>query len=423
VVVVDCETTGVYNSDRVVEIALVTLDLDGNVVECWDSLVRPGRDVGPTHIHGLTADDLKDAPTFGDIAGDVALRLHGACLAAHNLPFDTRMLGGEYERLGWDLSVSGGLDTLAATRRRLALACAERGVALDSPHAARHDALATAQLLLAVTGYLTPGGPASAPIGIAPAGRVQPRGDGAFAYPVDPPHIAALAAQLDLDGLEASMLSYLDVVGRAVADLHLDRDERAELDLLAGSLGLTASQRAQAHRRLVNDLVDAAVADHVLTDDELDVLLRVSSALEVDEKTFDQRTRPARTTSIDVEMAAGQTVVFTGDHPTISRQTLERHAHKLGLTVGANVTKTTTFVVAADVDSDSGKAAKARTYGLPIIAADHFRTAAAGSRLAGSAVAARKVVTCPDCHATSTMPSTAKGKSTKRCAECAASSR
>ena len=129
--VVDCETTGVYNSDRVVEVALVTLDLDGNVVECWDSLVRPGRDVGPTHIHGLTADDLKDAPTFGDIAGDVAgdvaLRLHGACLAAHNLPFDTRMLGGEYERLGWDLSVSGGLDTLAA-RRRLAVACAERGV-------------------------------------------------------------------------------------------------------------------------------------------------------------------------------------------------------------------------------------------------------------------------------------------------------
>ena len=69
-VVVDTETTGVYPSDRIVEVAIVTLDLDGNVVEVWDTLVNPMRDVSATHIHGITATMVRDAPTFEMIAGD-----------------------------------------------------------------------------------------------------------------------------------------------------------------------------------------------------------------------------------------------------------------------------------------------------------------------------------------------------------------
>jgi hypothetical protein len=47
-VVVDVETTGVLNSDRIVEVAAVTLSPNGQVVDEWDTLVNPGRDVGPT---------------------------------------------------------------------------------------------------------------------------------------------------------------------------------------------------------------------------------------------------------------------------------------------------------------------------------------------------------------------------------------
>lgn len=94
IVVVDTETTGVYPTDRVVEIALITLSLDGEVMDVFDTLIQPECDVGATFIHGITASMVAGAPIFADVAGDVALRLDGACVAAHNLPFDSRMLAG-----------------------------------------------------------------------------------------------------------------------------------------------------------------------------------------------------------------------------------------------------------------------------------------------------------------------------------------
>ena len=102
---------------------------------------------------------------------------------------------------------------------------------------------------------------------------------------------AALAARLDLAGLEASTVAYLELVERAVADLHLDAGERKQLAAFADDLGLAAAQRAQAHRRFVNDLVNVALDDGVVTDDELDTLLRVASALEVDPDHVTDRVR------------------------------------------------------------------------------------------------------------------------------------
>lgn len=92
-VVVDLETTGFRPSDRVVEIAAVRLHPEtGEIVDEYDTLVQPGRDVGHTSIHGITPSMLELAPTFDEILGDLARRLHGQILAAHNLPFDRRFL-------------------------------------------------------------------------------------------------------------------------------------------------------------------------------------------------------------------------------------------------------------------------------------------------------------------------------------------
>lgn len=54
-VIVDTETTGVYPADRIVEIALITLSLSGEVVDVFETLINPGRDVAASHIHGITA--------------------------------------------------------------------------------------------------------------------------------------------------------------------------------------------------------------------------------------------------------------------------------------------------------------------------------------------------------------------------------
>lgn len=57
-------------------------------------LIRPpSREFFFTHIHGLTWNHVKDAPTFADLWPEVAHLLRGArFLAAHNAPFDRSVL-------------------------------------------------------------------------------------------------------------------------------------------------------------------------------------------------------------------------------------------------------------------------------------------------------------------------------------------
>lgn len=420
VVVVDTETTGVYPTDRIVEIALITLSLDGEVLDVWDTLVQPQRDVGATFVHGITASMVASAPTFPDIAGDVGVRLEGACVAAHNLPFDGRMVGGEFGRIGIDVSIPRGIDTLRATGSRLVEACAQHRIALDGAHRALADATATANLLLRVFGSCDAGGPVALGGPLPRQGRVFRREDSAPVVLPDPPLIAYLASRLTHTGVEVNVLSYLELVDRCVADLHLDPQERWKLGELAHDLGLDDAHIALAHRRFVNELIDAALDDHEVTADEYDMLVRVAAALGVDQQVVEHRTRDARATSTSVSIASGMRVVFTGDHPLFERADLVAHATSLGLEVQGGVTKGTDLLIAADPDTNSGKAGKARRYGIPVVGAEQFATMQAGDTLeeAATSVAELKVITCPDCFTTWTVPAASSEQRSKRCVEC-----
>jgi hypothetical protein len=70
IAVIDVETTGLFpwRHDRIVEIAAVVVNEHGMIEREFVSLVNPQRDVGPTRIHGLTAEDVLHAPPFCDIA-------------------------------------------------------------------------------------------------------------------------------------------------------------------------------------------------------------------------------------------------------------------------------------------------------------------------------------------------------------------
>ncbi len=421
-VVVDTETTGVYATDRVVEIAIVTMSLDGTVLDVFDTLIQPGRDVSASHIHGITATMVASAPTFSEVAGDVAVRLNGACLVAHNLPFDFRMLAGEFDRIGSQLVMKSGVDTLKATGCRLHEACSTHNVKLEGAHRALADASATAELLLRVVERCVAGSPASAATSLSRTGRILRRTDVTPSRLPDPPLIAYLASRLPHTGVEVGMLSYLELVGRAASDLHIDRDERRQLSELASELGLNEAHLAQAHRRFVNELVDAAIADSEVTDAEYDTLVRIASALDVDQNTVEQRIRPYRPTSSEVTLTPQMTVVFTGDHAYYHRDTLGMLATEIGLSVQTGVSKSTQLVAAADPASSSAKANKARQYGIPVVAVDDLLKAKLGDRLSahGSGRAGLKVVTCPDCQVTWTIEATTAGARSKRCGECSA---
>jgi DNA polymerase III subunit epsilon len=114
--VVDVETTGFGKSDRVVEIAVVVLDArDLSVVDEFETLLNPMRDIGAVHVHGITPNMVEAAPTFDEVAATLTRVLGGNVIVAHNLPFDRRFLLQEFSRSGIDVDsgLERGLTSLA----------------------------------------------------------------------------------------------------------------------------------------------------------------------------------------------------------------------------------------------------------------------------------------------------------------------
>lgn len=154
--VIDVETTGFasQDDDRVVEIAVVHCDPAGKVTGRWTTLVDAGRDPGPTHVHGLAAEDLTGAPGFADLTDWLAELTAGRVVVAHNAPFDLAFLAAEHERADVDAPAWASLCTLEVTgivglgnARSLQGCCAAANITVTGAHSALGDAEATASLL------------------------------------------------------------------------------------------------------------------------------------------------------------------------------------------------------------------------------------------------------------------------------------
>ncbi len=116
--VVDVETSGLRpNAHRVLSVAALALREDGSVEREFSSLVDPGCDPGPVHVHKLTRKRLAGAPRFEDIAAELADILDGRTVVAHNASFDYGFLDAEFRRAGRTLPVQQRLCTLALSRR------------------------------------------------------------------------------------------------------------------------------------------------------------------------------------------------------------------------------------------------------------------------------------------------------------------
>ncbi|MFN7086549.1 MAG: 3'-5' exonuclease [Burkholderiales bacterium] len=91
---IDFETAN-HHAGSACAVGLVIVD-EGRFVDRTYHLIRPP---GPafvfTHIHGLTWKDVCTAPTFADLWPEVRRKLRTVdFLAAHNAPFDRRVLSG-----------------------------------------------------------------------------------------------------------------------------------------------------------------------------------------------------------------------------------------------------------------------------------------------------------------------------------------
>ena len=100
-VVVDVEATGgsPASGDRLTEVAAIRVR-DGEIVECFESLVNPGRPIPPavTSLTDITQEMVADAPRFAELIDELRRVLEGAVFVAHNASFDWRFLQAEFER-------------------------------------------------------------------------------------------------------------------------------------------------------------------------------------------------------------------------------------------------------------------------------------------------------------------------------------
>lgn len=108
--VLDLETTGTnVGSDRIVEICILKVFPDVKK-EIKTYRINPGIPIPPvvTAIHGISDEDVRDAPGFADLATELSQMLNGCDLSGYNaLKFDIPLLAEEFLRAGVDFDLKG----------------------------------------------------------------------------------------------------------------------------------------------------------------------------------------------------------------------------------------------------------------------------------------------------------------------------
>jgi len=159
----DLETTGVQvQKDRIVEIAIAKAHIDGSI-EIKTRRINPGIPIPleASLVHGIYDEDVKDEPSFKQVAKSLAQFLEGCDLAGFNSNrFDVPMLVEEFLRNGVDFEVKNR-KLIDAQRiyhlmepRNLSAAykfyCKKE---LKNAHSAEADVLATLEVLNAQVKY------------------------------------------------------------------------------------------------------------------------------------------------------------------------------------------------------------------------------------------------------------------------------
>lgn len=135
---------------------------DGEVCDTFYSLIRPRPNYYSrftTAIHGLTYEDTAEAPDFAEVWREVAPRIEGLPLVAHNSPFDEGCLRAAFDLYGMPYPGYTFYCTCRASRRvfgrqlpnhQLHTVSAACGFDLEHHHHALADAEACARIALKI---------------------------------------------------------------------------------------------------------------------------------------------------------------------------------------------------------------------------------------------------------------------------------
>lgn len=416
--------------DRVLEIGAVYMSSDLRIDGAIETLVNPQRDVGPTRVHGITARDVYDAPAFDRIAPALLDMLDGCVVVGHNVAFDLRFLTAELEREGYEVPEIVAIDTMQVAKTLLKQSAPKSFklgditehlgfgitdvfdyVGLEGRPA--HSALGDAMLTTFLLSKLVQMSEGSSYWGshLDRAERVvwpehysvelvaKRRGDSPQKESVSACESSAvparsLVSEVHPDATSASIGDVFEALGAkapsavataeyakrldaSLADRLLTSEEVDTLVNTARTLGLDSITLGSLHRGQFDEVVRAAWDDGVLTSEEQADIQRVAELLGIDDDSVRHALRERSSTSVGAPVEAIEatlkqplpsqaTVVLTGEM-TRDRSQIEAEILGLGYGIGGTVTKKTALLIVADLYTQSGKAKKARQYGIPVL--------------------------------------------------------
>jgi DNA polymerase-3 subunit epsilon len=388
--VFDVETTGLFPNghDRVAEIGIVLLDDELQIEATHTWLVNPERDLGPVHVHGLKASWMHAAPKFGEISGSIASLLTNRIVVGHNVSFDKRFLFSEFSRLGQELeeSESSWFCTKAGAQwiwpglpgYSLEKLCSKFGIENPNAHSALDDALATAKLLQEMSKQKS----GIAGLLLASVQGFQewqthlpnelhpdvPRPE--FGVKASKNLVQRIVADLPDFGYSSLEGDYLEHLSRTLEDGLLTQVEVDQLITLATEIGLGVEEVGLLHIRFFDQIAEKVWDDGVMTKAEKDQLVFVGEALGISSISVERSLLPRDKSEVRALFVEGSQVCLTGTmrpDKAATKALLEAN----GVLVSDGVSKRTNAVVAADPDSLSGKASKARSYGIPVYSAEY----------------------------------------------------
>ena len=169
-VIFDLETTGLdLVKDRIIQISFIKVMPNGQE-ERGDELINPEKPIDPqiTQLTGISNEDVKDKPTFKQLAQKLAQKFLGCDFAGFNSNnFDIPLLAEEFLRAGidFDFSRSRLIDACAIfrkmERRNLAAAykfyCGRKMEEDFEAHRADQDTEATYRVLMGQLDKYAPG--------------------------------------------------------------------------------------------------------------------------------------------------------------------------------------------------------------------------------------------------------------------------
>lgn len=399
--VIDFETTGFSpnKGDKVVEIGLVLLDQHGDPESTFSTLINPGRDVGATKIHGITATDVIDAPSFEDVAPGLLQMINGRVIVAHNASFDTNFLVAEFNSAGI-LIDKGSLPVICTMKmatemlpgvgRSLAACCEAYDIDIENAHCALDDAIATAKLLRSYfeqepnfflwdrvieqsSLFVWPSVPAQVP-------PTKQRGE---ILTVEEPVLTKYITKLPDAAETAEDRGLLRLFDDIFSDGLMTLEEASLVDAYVEEVGMDAKKLAALKDQYFLDLVNVAWADGVLNAAEIagihyvgklmgKSLAEIKSKIEyLKDEISEEAPNFARFT---IHLEEGDHIVLTGEMP-LSRSHYEQIASENGLICWPSVTKKVKVVVAQDPNTLSGKAKRARLIGIPVVSLEDFLVA------------------------------------------------